>query len=488
MPPLHTKERKAGPNGARMATMIIKNRGALESVGDSRARKIVLEIAETVMHSLDSHRIMHEVLRLDKGVLRIGESKWELRSKRRLYVVGAGKAANAMARATEEILGDSITRGLVIVKQLEEDDSLPHIELVAGGHPIPNESGLLASRRILRIVEGAGPDDLFISLISGGSSSLMNCPVDGIGLEDEQAASEMLLKSGARIGEINAVRRHISATNGGRLAQKIEASGAELINFIISDGMGAKPTIDPAQAVEFYATPVAADHTTIRDALDVLLKYHLSAKLPRVFKFLRDATEEDETPKKLGARVHHFLLGRPADACESAKRAAEQRGLTPCILSTVLEGESREAGVFLASVAREVRLNNRPVAAPCLLIAGGETTTRVVGDCGEGGPSQELALSFAFEVAGLDSICLCALDTDGSDGPTAIAGGLVDGTTAKRARERGLDLCKLLEAHDSSTVLRAVGDAICTGNTGTNVCDLNLVYVSGESQIRLGTD
>ena len=461
--------------------MIIKNSRELGSVGDIPARQVLLEITEAVMQSLDSHRIIHEILKLEGSVLRIGERKWELRSKRRLYILGAGKAANAMARAVEEVLGDRITQGLVIVKQLEAGDSLPHIELVVGGHPIPNEGGLVGSRRMLEMVDQATPDDLFISLISGGSSALMNCPVSGISLEDEQAVSEMLLKSGARILEINAVRRHISAINGGRLAQKIEAAGAELINFIISDGLGAKPTIDPSQPVEFFATPVAADLTTLQDARDVLMKYGLTAKLPRVFNFLCDATEKDETPKKFGVRIHHFVLGRPANACEAAKRAAEQRGLVSCVLSTVLEGESREAGTFLASIAKEIRLNNRPIAAPCLLIAGGETTTRVEGACGKGGPSQELALGFALEVAGRHGICLCALDTDGTDGPTAIAGGLVDGTTIERAREKGLDPYKLLAVHDSSAVLQTVGDAVCTGNTGTNVCDLNIIYVSGEA-------
>src|SRR5271169_6373139 len=191
--------------------MVIKNSHKLGSVGAIPARRMLLEITEAVMQSLDSHRIIGEILKLEGDVLRIGGRRWELRSKHRLYVLGAGKAANAMARAVEEVLGDRITQGLVIVKQLEADDSLPHIELVVGGHPIPNEAGLLASRRMLEIIDQATPDDLFISLISGGSSALMNCPVSGISMEEEQEATEALLKSGARILEINAVRRHISA-------------------------------------------------------------------------------------------------------------------------------------------------------------------------------------------------------------------------------------------------------------------------------------
>jgi glycerate-2-kinase len=383
-----------------------------------------------------------------------------------------------MACAVEEVLGNRIAQGLVIVKQREPGDRLQRTELVVGGHPIPNEAGLLASRRILGIVDQATPDDLFIGLISGGSSALMNCPVPGISPEEEQEATEALLKSGARILEINAVRRHISATNGGRLAQRVEAAGAEMITFFISDSLGAKPTIDPAQPVQrFLGTPCAPDGTTLQDARNVLAKYRLTAQLPRISDFLRVATAKDETPKSFGSRIHNFVLARPANACEAAKQAAEQRGLGACVLSTVLEGESREAGTFLASIAKEVRLNCRPVAPPCLLIAGGETTTRVEGVCGEGGPSQELALGFALEIADHRGICLCALDTDGTDGPTSLAGGLVDGTTVARIKQKGLDGYQSLCAHDSSAILRAAGDAVSTGNTGTNVCDLNIVYV-----------
>jgi glycerate-2-kinase len=460
--------------------MFIKNRRELESVGNIAVRRVVLEILESILRALDSHRIIHDILQLEGDVLRIGNGRWDLRSKRRIFVLGAGKAANAMARAVEEVLGERITQGLVIVKQLEAIDNLKRIELVVGGHPIPNHDGLLASRRMLQLVDQATPEDLFIGLISGGSSALMNCPIPGISLEEEQEATEALLKSGARILEINAVRRHISATNGGRLAQRVEAAGAEMIVFFISDSLGAKPTLDPAQPVKHFGTPCAPDRTTLQDARDVLAKYRLTAQLPRISEFLRTATEQDETPKAFGNRIHHYVLARPANACEAARQVAQQRGLGACVLSTVLEGESREAGTFLASIAKEVRLNGRPVAPPCLLIAGGETTTRVEGVCGEGGPSQELALGFALEIADQRGICLCALDTDGTDGPTTLAGGLVDGTTVARIKINGLDAYQRLGAHDSSTVLRSVDDAVFTGNTGTNVCDLNIVYISRE--------
>ncbi|OGP72799.1 MAG: hypothetical protein A2V86_08835 [Deltaproteobacteria bacterium RBG_16_49_23] len=462
--------------------MKIKNRESLVATGDIAGRQVVLEILETALQTLDSYQVIRNLLRLDGNILRIGNQKWNLQEKRRLFVVGAGKACNSMAKAVEDTLGNRITKGIVIVKQIDGAGSLHRIELAVGGHPLPNEEGLLASRRILDLVNDAGPGDLFIGLISGGSSALMSCPVPGITLEDEMKVTAELLRSGARILEINAVRRHISAANGGRLAQKIEAKGAEMINLIISDSVGSKPTIDPDQPAKFFGTPVAADSTTLQDARNVLKKYDLLPLIPpSIVEFLHNPNPAHETPKTLGNCIHHFVLQKPADACEAAKRAVDRMGLDGLILTTHLEGESREGGIFLAAVAKETALNHRPLAPPCVLIAGGETTTRVDGPCGMGGPSQELALSFALETAGLEGFCIGAIDTDGTDGPSEIAGGMTDGTTVARAHRKGVNAYEQLRAHNSSAVLRMVGDEIVTGNTGTNVCDLNVIYIGPKS-------
>jgi len=462
--------------------MKIKNRERLITTGDIPSRQVVLEIVEATLQTLDSYQVIRKLLRLDGNILQVGNQKWDLRRKRRLFVVGAGKACNSMAKAVEDTLGNRITKGIVIVKQIDDADSLHRIELAEGGHPLPNEEGLLASRRLLDLVNDAGPEDLFIGLISGGSSALMNCPVPGITLEDEIKVTAELLHSGARILEINAVRRHISATNGGRLAQKIEAQGAEMINLIISDSVGNKPTTDPAQPAKFFGTPVAADSTTLQDARNVLIKYDLLSRIPpAIVKFLDNPDPAHETPKTFGGLIHHFVLQKPADACEAAKQAANRTSLNGLILTTLLEGESREAGIFLATVAKEIALNHRPLEPPCVLIAGGETTTRITGPCGMGGPSQELALGFALETAGLKGFCIGAVDTDGTDGPSEIAGGITDGTTVERSRMKGLNVYERLQAHDSSTVLQMVGDAIMTGNTGTNVCDLNVIYIAPKS-------
>ncbi len=460
--------------------MRIRNRERLVSQGDIAARTALLRVVESTLEALDVSRVLRSILSLEGDTLRVGEQHYRLGPSRRLHVIGAGKAGNAMARAVEGILGDRITRGLVIVKHLEPEDTVRHIELVEGGHPIPNAAGLAASRRILDLVDAATPEDLFLALISGGSSALMSCPRPGISLEDERRMTEMLLTSSGRILEINAVRRHISAINGGRLAQRIEARGGELANLIISDSVGKPPTLTPGEPTDFVGTPVAPDGTTLADAREALDRYRLWERAPRsIIEFLRRAGPADETPKAFGERVRHFVLQRPGNACEAARQAAEALGLPACVLTTQLEGESRHAGTFLACVAKEIALSGRPVGPPCVLIAGGETTTRVDGPAGYGGPSQELALGFALEVTDRAGLAICAIDTDGTDGPTDLTGGVADGRTVERAREAGLDVYRRLDEHDSSSLLVALGDAVVTGNTGTNLCDLNLVYVSG---------
>jgi len=459
--------------------MKIKNRDKLLSAGDIEARKILLDIIEESLQNLDASHIINDLLKMDGNILRIGSHQWDLDSKRRIIIIGAGKACNAMAKAVEEKLGDRINEGLVIVKQIEPHDALQRIELVEGGHPLPNEKGLAASKRILRMAEQATPDDLFISVISGGSSALMTCPVTPITLEDEIEVAEKLLKSSARILEINAVRRHISATNGGRLAQKMEANGVEMINLIISDVVGDGLPANPGQPTKFFGTPVAPDTTTLHDAVNVLRKYDLWSQAPdSITEYLKTEDSARETPKVFGDLIHHFVLQKPADGCEAAKRAAGGMGLASSILTTSLEGESREAGTFLACVAKEITINHRPMQPPCVLIVGGETTTRVENGSGQGGPSQELALGFALEIANLKGCAIAAIDTDGTDGPTEVAGGIADSTTMERARLKGLNVFERLRAHDSSNVLKCLGDEIITGNTGTNVCDLSVIYIT----------
>ena len=229
----------------------MKNKARLIARGDRQARRPVLAVLESTLDSLDCCRILKSNLALAGDFMTFGSSRWDLSKKRHIYVVGGGKAANAMARAIEAVLAERISAGVVAVKNLEAGDVLPRIELVPAGHPLPNAASVRASQRMLQLVEGATCDDLFIGLISGGSSALMACPLPGISLEDEIACTRQLLASGARILEINAVRRHISAVNGGRLAQAVDEKGARMINFIVSDGVGNAPLTDPLEPARF---------------------------------------------------------------------------------------------------------------------------------------------------------------------------------------------------------------------------------------------
>lgn len=463
----------------------IKNFRELLNHGDVESRKVVLKILDQVLCRMDSYSRIKNLVKLDGDILHVGIKQINLKEKKRIFLIGAGKACNSMAHAIEDSIGEKITKGILIVKALAPNEEFKYCEVACGGHPLPNKEGLNASLAILQLVEQANQHDLFISVISGGSSALMSCPVEGISIEDEITVSDSLLKCGANIQEINAVRRHISQVNGGRLAEKILAKGSELINFIISDAVGAQSTGDRNRPCFYRGTPIAPDQTTIKDALNTINKYRLTAEVPKaIMDYLESSDESHETPKELKGRVAHFILDRVPDSSEVAAAIAQEMGIPAMILTTYLEGESREAGFFLISIAREIQTNRRPLQPPCVLLLSGETTTKIDKNLkyGKGGPSQELALGFAINAELLEGVCIGALDTDGTDGPTDAAGGIVDSQTAAGARAKGLDLYKALLEHSSFSVLEGLGDCIYTGTTGTNVCDLNVVYIPDKKQ------
>ena len=311
----------------------------------------------------------------------------------------------------------------------------------------------------------------------------MSCPVEGISLADEMEVSRIMLQAGARIMEINAVRRHISQVNGGRLAQRILDRGAELINLILWDIVGDDFVSDLENPARFYGTPAGADNTTIEDARRAIEKYDLGQALPEsVVSFIHSGDPENETPKELSGKVTHYILQVPADVAEQTKIVSEQMGLPCCILTTSLEGESREVGVFLSSIVKEIQRFQRPMIPPCIVALGGESTVSV-GEkvSGKGGPNQEVALSFANEIRNIPGVCMVALGTDGTDGPTDFAGGIADALTAGAVDQANLPLYESLKNHESYKVLSALKNGVITGNTGTNLCDLILIYISGET-------
>jgi glycerate 2-kinase len=462
-------------------TQKIRNYNELVSHGDRKSREIVLAITEATLQRLDSYRRIKSIACLEGTILRIGTRSWDLSKKRNVYLVGAGKACNAMAMAVEEILGDWLTRGIAIVKIAEKSDVFKRTEVYVGGHPLPNEEGYSASKEILKLVNAAGPDDLFIGLISGGSSALMSCPIDGVTLPDEIKATDLLLKCGAGIFEINAIRRHISQLNGGMLAKRIESVGAEFIGLAISDGIGVPATGDMRVPYKNYSsTPIGPDKTTLDDARGVIRNYDLADKLPQnIVRYLMNVGQEGETPKTFPNNTY-FLIDSVADSCIYAKEESEKRGVPALILTSFLEGESKDAGTFFAAIAKEVQARGTPIKPPCIILSAGETTTRI-GDSaaiiGHGGPSQELTASFAIAAAKASGVCMLSIDSEGTDGTTPVAGGITDSQSYATAVRIGVDMHAALRGHATYEALSRIHDVVFTGNTGTNVCDFNVLYV-----------
>ena len=440
-----------------------------------------MEITNNTLERLDGYKRIKSIANMDGSKLYIGTRTWDLSKKNNVYLFGAGKACNHMAMAIDEILGDYLTKGIAIVKIAEDSDVFRNTEVFVGGHPLPNEEGFRASKKIIEIVSQAGSDDLFIVVISGGSSALMSCPLDGISLQDEIDTTDILLKSGAGIYEINAVRRHISALNGGMLAKKIHDVGAELIGIGISDAVGSPATGDISEPYDSYkSTPIGPDMTTLDDARNTIINRNVEHRLPkRVVDYLMSAGPEAETPKTFPDNTYYLLNTLP-DSCIYAKEVCATMGIPAMIVSSFLEGESRDAGTFLASMAREIQTYGNPIEPPCVLVSSGEVTSRIL-DAGEvkghGGPGQEMTVSFAITAANTRGACLLSIDSEGTDGTTMVAGGITDSTSYAAAVAKDINLYQALREHSCFEALDEIGDTVFTGNTGTNLCDLNIMYV-----------
>lgn len=458
----------------------IKNRQELLSSGDGSSRALVLNVAEETLGEMNAYKRLKQFVSMDGSLFRVGKLEWDLAKKRHVYLICGGKAANATCMALEEILGAYLTKGVVIVKSLEAQDRFDKCKVFVGGHPLPNMQGYHGCLEILKMVEQANENDLFISAISGGTSAMMSCPVKDLTLEEEILTTDVMLKSGANIYEINSIRRHISRINGGNLAKSIEETGAEMILLMHKDGVGYPPTIDPGIPDLVIGGPMAPDNTTLQDAQNTIRNYDLAKKLPRrVVEFFENCTQADETPKKL-KRFTSFVVNTLPDLCLCAKRIADGMRIPATILTSSLTGSGKDMGTFFAAIAREVHLTGNPVIAPHMFIASGEVNT-VIDDprsiLGLGGPGQEMAASFAIAARDIPGACLLSIDSEGTDGPTDAAGGLVDSLTYALAQSKGIDLYKALRHHATYQALGGLGCRVVTGNTGTTLCDLHILYV-----------
>jgi hydroxypyruvate reductase len=397
---------------------------------------------------------------------------YDLTRYKRILVLGAGKAAASMATACEQILKKRIDKGLVITKY-GHSGPLRYITAIEAGHPVPDKAGLHAAQDILTLLKGSQADGLIIFLTSGGCSALLPLPIPPITLSEKKKLTNLLLKSGAPIHEINAVRKHISMTKGGSLAKL--AYPSTVINLILSDVVG-----DDLDVIG--SGPFVPDSSTFQEAGDVLEKYNLKAGLPEnIIKHLQAGLEGkvQETPKPgqpCFRKVYNRIIRSNLSALKAADIKAKSLGFKTLILSSQIQGEARELAKIYAAIAKEIVKSGHPFSPPVCLLAGGEPTVTVKGK-GLGGRNTELALALAIEIQELNGITFLSGGTDGTDGPTDAAGAIVSGSTYRKALKKGLKPENYLAHNDSYTFFKETGGLLITGPTRTNVMDIHILLV-----------
>ena len=452
------------------------NPEVLKSGKTRERRERALAVLSTALEAVDPINATNRQVSLSGETLHIGQRTYDLSRYRNIYVIGGGKASGSMAQAIEEILGQRVTAGLVNVKYGYGAET-EIVRLNEAGHPIPDAAGMAGTKQMAELARKATANDLVICLISGGGSALMTLPVEGITLADMRSFTDAFLRCGATINEINAVRKHLSQIKGGNLARL--AYPAEIVSLILSDVVGS-----PLDVIA--SGPTVADTTTFADAYGVIEKYGLLDELPSpIVEHLQQGKEGliPETPKvgaEAFARTHNLIIASNEVAAEAALAKAEELGFHTLLLSTFVEGEAREVAKVFAAIAKEILNSGRPLARPACVVAGGETTVTVRGN-GLGGRNQEMALSAALEIAGLEDVMIIPLATDGTDGPTDAAGAIADGSTLRRAsllfQEAGLSAAQYLADNDSYHFFQQLGDLLITGPTNTNVNDLTFTFV-----------
>ena len=386
--------------------------------------------------------------------------------KGRIVVVGAGKASAAMARAVEDSWMGELS-GLVVTRH---GCAVPckRIEIVEAAHPVPDANGLQAAGRILELAEDLTSEDLMLCLISGGGSALLSLPAPGLTFEDKQAVNAALLRSGAAIGNMNCVRKHLSSIKGGRLAQA--AFPARVVSLLISDVPGDDPAV-------IASGPTVADASSTSEAYDILHRFSIDVP-QNVTAWLNG--NKAETPKPGDAvfeAVENIIIARPQDSLEAAAESARRLGITPLILGDAIEGEARDVACIHAELARTICAGEGSVNAPAILLSGGELTVTIKGNGGRGGPNTEYLLAMALALDGAERIHALACDTDGIDGSEDNAGGLISPNSLSRAEKLGLDAKELLKSNDAYAFFQELDDLVITGPTLTNVNDFRAILI-----------
>lgn len=438
-----------------------------------RMRHDACIILVSALKAVDPKEALLNALRIEGEILQFDGGSIDLAKVSRIFVVGGGKAGGLMTRALESLLGGRITRGLVnVIKGTERSVKTTKVELWGASHPIPCIEGEKGVDKMLDMTNDLSKNDLVINLISGGGSALMPYPASGISLYDLQETTNILLRSGANINELNAVRKHLSGFKGGQFARHV--APAKVLSLILSDVIG-----DPLDTIA--SGPTAPDDSTFMEAWEVLKKYGLFDKVPEnVFSRITAGMNGliPDTPKTgdpIFNNIHNIVIANNFKAAQAAEKTAVDLGYNPMILTTYLEGEARQVGGMFAGLAREEDFRGLPLPKPAAIIVGGETIVAIQGK-GKGGRNQEVALGAIEKIDGLNAV-LATLGTDGIDGPTDASGAIVDGKSLSRARLLELRPDEYLKENDAFNFFDKLNDLIYTGPTGTNVNDISVILV-----------
>ena len=443
----------------------------------NKMRSQAQELFRASLKRVDPYEAVRRFVRLDGNNLLLdeeGESETvlDLQAFARIFVVGGGKATAPMARAVEDTLGERVRQGIINVKYGFGGELL-RTELIEAGHPLPDQKGVDGARKILDLLQSAGERDLVFSLISGGGSALLPLPAGTITLAEKQALTKKLLECGASIEEINAIRKHISLSKGGQLARA--AFPATTVNLMLSDVVGDKMDV-------IASGPFVPDQSTFKEAWAIIEKYELT-DIPQSIKAHLQKGLEGKIPEtpKLGdvvfSRVYNRIVGSNLLALEAAKAEAERMGYTTLILSSMVEGETKEVARVHTAIAKEILASGQPIRPPACVISGGETTVTIRGH-GLGGRNQEFCLAAALDLMDLPPrVVILSGGTDGNDGPTPAAGAMVDQQTVQRGIQAGMKAAEYLRNNDSFHFFEKTGELLVTGPTKTNVMDVRIVLV-----------
>ena len=434
-------------------------------ISDTKPRRMALEIVEEGLKAANPYSSVVETL---------SKMSNKTETYNKIVVVGFGKASYQMALACEKALGERIKAGAIIVpKESVKDISLKKVRVLEGTHPVPTELNVNSTKELLSLTEGLTSDDLVICLISGGGSALFTYPAQDITLQDKQEMTKLMLAAGLTIQEINCIRKHISGVKGGQLARHIFP--AHVISLILSDVVG-----DELSSIA--SGPTSPDPYTFKDVFALFEKYHIMERVPknilnRIMMGIDGKVADTPKPNdKIFGKVTNFIVANNIKILQTMAKKAISLGLKTMILTSYLEGEAREVGKVIGSIAKQLVLQNSLLKPPCMVFFGGETTVTLKGN-GKGGRNQEMALSTALSIKGLSNTTFVSVGSDGIDGNSDAAGAIIDGETISKALQKGLSPLKFLDNNDSNTFLKTVNCLIYTGPTGTNVNDLSFLLI-----------